>query len=51
MIRLGGAAPPQVDPAEETRNANQAVIGNFLIFGFCIGLIRLSPTILEQFGL
>lgn len=50
MIRLGGPAPPQVDPNEEASKANQAVVGNFIIFTICIGIIRVSPKILEQFG-
>lgn len=51
MIRLGGPEPPKVDPSEESSKANQAVLGNFLIFGIFIGLIRASPVILEQLGL
>jgi len=51
MIRLGGpAAPPKVDPAEEASKANQAVIGNFITFGVIVGLLRISPVILEQLG-
>jgi len=51
MIRLGGAAPPQVDPQEEQSKANQAVFGNFIIFGLIVAAIRVSPVVLEQLGL
>ena len=50
MIRLGGPAPPKVDPNEENRKANEAVIGNVILFGVVVGLIRASPMILEQLG-
>lgn len=50
MIRLGGPAPPKIDPNEESSKANQAVIGNFITFGLIIGFIRVSPVILEQLG-
>jgi len=50
MIRLGGPAPPKVDPAEEAVKANQAVLGNVLMFGMVVGLIRVSPMIFEQLG-
>lgn len=50
MIRLGGPAPPKVDPNEENRKANEAVIGNVVLFGIVVGLIRASPMILEQLG-
>ena len=50
MIRLGGPAPPKVDPEEENRKANEAVIGNIVLFGIVVGLIRASPMILEQLG-
>lgn len=51
MIRLGGAAPPQVDPQEEQSKANQAVVGNFIIFSLVVAAIRVSPIVLEQLGL
>jgi len=50
MFRAGGPAPPQVDPKEEQEKANQAVIGSFITFGLLVGLIRVSPRILEQLG-
>jgi len=50
MIRLGGPAPPKVDPAEEAAKANQAVVGNFIIFAVVVGFIKVSPMILEQLG-
>jgi len=50
MIRLGGPAPPKVDPAEEAKKANQAVLGNVVIFTLIVGAIRVSPRILEQLG-
>lgn len=50
MIRLGGPAPPKVDPEEENKKANEAVLGNVIIFGLVVGLIRASPMILEQLG-
>lgn len=50
MIRLGGQAPPQVDPNEEQKKANEAVIGNIVIFGLLVGLIKASPRILEALG-
>lgn len=51
MIRLGGAAPPQIDPQEEQFKANQAVVGNFIIFSLVVAAIRVSPIVLEQLGL
>jgi len=51
MIRLGGPAPPKVDPAEEQAKANQAVIGNFIIYGLIVAAIRVTPVVLEQLGL
>ena len=50
MIRLAGPAPPKVDPEEENKKANEAVLGNVIIFGLVVGLIRASPMILEQLG-
>lgn len=50
MIRLGGPAPPKADPEEENKKANEAVLGNVIIFGLVVGLIRASPMILEQLG-
>ena len=50
MIILGGPAPPKVDPEEETKKANEAVVGNVILFGVLVGLIRASPIILEQLG-
>ena len=50
MIRLGGPAPPKVDPDEEKRKANESVVGSVLVFGIIVGLIKASPLILEQFG-
>ena len=50
MIRLGGPAPPKVDPEEENKKANEAVLGNVIIFGLVVGHIRASPMILEQLG-
>lgn len=51
MIRLGGPAPPKVDPAEENAKAAAAVYGNVFLFGVLVGLIRVSPLLLEQLGL
>jgi len=51
MIRLGGPGPPQVDPKEETKKANEAVIGNVILFTLWVGLIRVSPRILEAMGI
>jgi len=50
MIRLGGPGPPQVDPKEEQKKANEAVLGNVIIFGIVVGLIKISPRILETLG-
>ena len=50
MMRLGGPAPPKVDPNEEIKKANEAVLGNVIIFGLLVGLIKASPMILEQMG-
>ena len=50
MIRLGGPAPPKVDPEDENKKANEAVIGNVIIFGIVVGLIRASPMIMESLG-
>ena len=50
MIRLGGPAPPKVDPDQEKRKANESVVGSLLVFGIIVGLIKASPLILEQFG-
>lgn len=50
MIRLGGHGPPQVDPNEERKKANEAVLGNVIIFGVVVGLIKVSPRILEALG-
>jgi len=50
MIRLGGPAPPKVDPDAENRKATEAVVGNVIIFGLVVGLIRASPMILESLG-
>ena len=49
MIRLGGPAPPNVDPEEENRKAREAVLGNLALFCLVVGLIRVSPRILENF--
>jgi len=50
MIRLGGPAPPKVDPEVENRKATEAVVGNVIIFGIIVGVIRASPMILESLG-
>jgi len=50
MIRLGGPAPPKVDPEEENKKATEAVVGNVIIFGIIVGVIRASPMILESLG-
>ena len=50
MIRLGGPAPPNVDPEAENKKANEAVLGNFALFGLIVGLIRVSPMMLEYIG-
>ena len=50
MIRLGGPAPPKVDPDDEKRKANESVVGSCLVFGIIVGLIKAAPLILEQFG-
>ena len=50
MIRLGGPAPPNVDPEAENRKANEAVLGNVALFGLIVGLIRVSPMMLEYIG-
>lgn len=50
MIRLGGPAPPQVDPNEEGKKATEAVVGNVIIFGIIVGIIRASPMMLEALG-
>jgi len=50
MIRLGGPAPPKVDPKEESKKATEAVIGNFILFGIIVGSIRAAPRLLDQFG-
>ena len=41
----------QVDPNEEAKKANEAVMGNVVIFGLLVGLIRISPRILESLGI
>ena len=51
MIRLGGPAPPKVDPEVENRKATEAVVGNVIIFGIIVGVIRASPMILESLGI
>ena len=33
----------QVDPNEEGKKANEAVLGNVIIFTLVVGLIRVSP--------
>ena len=43
--------PYQVDPNEEAKKANEAVMGNVVIFALFVGLIRVSPTILESLGI
>jgi len=50
MIRLGGPAPPKVDPNDENKKATEAVIGNFIMFAFIVGTIRAAPRLLDQFG-
>jgi len=50
MIRLGGPGPPQVDPNEEAKKANEAVMGNVVIFALLVGIIKISPRILESLG-
>jgi len=50
MIRLGGPAPPKVDPNEEAKKATEAVIGNFILFGIIVGSIRVAPRLLDQLG-
>ena len=41
----------QVDPNEEAKKANEAVMGNVVIFALFVGLIRVSPRILESLGI
>ena len=43
--------PYQVDPNEEAKKANEAVMGNVVIFALFVGLIRVSPRILESLGI
>ena len=43
--------PNQVDPNEEAKKANDAVMGNVVIFALFVGLIRVSPRILESLGI
>ena len=43
--------PNQVDPNEEAKKANEAVMGNVVIFALFVGLIRVSPRILESLGI
>lgn len=50
MIRLGGQGPPQVDPNEENKKANEAVLGNVIVFALLVGLIKVSPRIIEAIG-
>jgi len=50
MIRLGGPAPPKVDPEAESKKATEAVIGNVVIFGIVVGLIRAAPLLLQTLG-
>jgi hypothetical protein len=50
MIRLGGPAPPRVDPDAEAKKATEAVIGNVVIFGIVVGLIRATPLVLQTLG-
>ena len=40
-----------MDPNEEAKKANEAVMGNVVIFGLLVGLIRISPRILESLGI
>ena len=40
----------QVDPNEEAKKANEAVMGNVVIFALLVGLIKISPRILESLG-
>lgn len=42
--------PPQVDPNEESKKANEAVLGNVIIFAIVVGLIKVSPRIIEVLG-
>jgi len=49
MIRLGGPAPPTV-PEDENKKATEAVVGNVIIFGIIVGIIRASPMIMETLG-
>jgi len=47
MIRMGGPS----DPEEERKAANQAVIGNSVIFGILVVAVNVAPYILDQLGI
>jgi len=47
MIRMGG---PASDPEEERKAANQAVVGNSVIFGLLVVAVNIAPYILDQLG-
>lgn len=53
MIRMGGpgGGAPRIDPEEESRMANIAVVGNTTIFGIIVLAINVAPYLLEQFGI
>lgn len=46
MIRMGGPS----DPEEERKLANQAVIGNTVIFGMIVVAVNVAPYLLDQLG-
>jgi len=50
MIRLGGPAPPKVDPDAEAKKATEAVIGNVVLFGVVVGIIKATPFLLQTLG-
>ena len=50
LIILVCNIPKQVDPNEEAKKANEAVMGNVVIFALLVGLIKISPRILESLG-
>jgi len=48
MIRMGGG--PASDPEAESKAANQAVIGNTVIFGVLVLAVNIAPYVLDQLG-